>query len=398
VIQGIFASNQGIVGDRVGDFASAILQIAPTGSALMLALTAGMQKAGASDTVYNWFEDVHQPGRQGITGSVNTVVTTVPVTDGSNYVAGQILMVEETGEYLFVTAVSGNNLTVIRGMGGTTATSMTNVMHVQLIGNAHEEGSAMPTAVTQQGTHRVNYTQIFRNTWAVTETAKAVTFRTGNKVAKNKRDCALYHAEDMERSIMWGVKDVRTINGKPFRTTDGIKAQVINYGGLVVDCASGSTAGNYSKVDFEDAIRRIFSKNIKGQPNERIALGGDITLQVLNQMTALDGTNYYETGETQTGIAVTKIMTPFGTLKLMTHPLMNENPVWQKELYVLHPGAIRRRMLRETSDESYDTNGNRIQGVDAAQGVMTTEMGMEVGAGQTMGIIRNMAVARKSGT
>jgi hypothetical protein len=396
MIQGIFASNQGIVGDRVGDFASAILQINPTGSALMLALTSGMQKSGATDTLFSWFEDVHQPGRQAIASGGTS--TTIVVADGSNYVPMQILMVEETGEYVLVTAVSGNSLTVVRQLGGTSLVSVTNVMHTQLIGNAHEEGSAMPTAVTQQGTHRVNYTQIFRNSWAVTETAKAVNFRTGNKVAKSKRDAALYHSEDMERSIVWGVKDVRTVNNKPFRTTDGIKAQVINYGGTVVDCASGSTSGNYSRVDFEDAIRRIFSKNIKGQPNERIAIGGDITLQVLNQMTALDGTNYYETGETQVGIAVTKIITPFGKLSLMTHPLMNENPVWQKELYVLHPGAIRRRMLRETQDESYDTNGNRILGADAAQGVMTTEMGMEVGAGQTMGIIRNMAVARKSGT
>merc|ERR1711893_313750 len=90
-------------------------------------------------------------------------------------------------------------------------------------------------------------------------------------------------------------------------------------------------------------------------------------------------------------IAVTVVPpTPFGKLKLMTHPLMNENPTWSKELYVLHPGAIRRRMLRETNEEGYDSNGKRIQGKDADEGVITTEMGVEVGGASTMGILRNV--------
>jgi len=391
MIQGIFSSNQGIVGDRVGDFASAILQINPTGSALLLALTSGMQKAGASDTVFNWFEDVHQPGRQGVVSGGTT--SPVVITDGSGAVPGQIFMIEETGEYMYVTAVAGNSLSVIRGMGGTAIVALQNTMHAQLIGNAHEEASAMPVAVTQQGHPRMNYTQIFRNAWAVSGTAKAVAFRTGNKVANNKRNCAMYHSEDMERSIMWGVKDIRTLNGKPFRTTDGVKTQIANYGGQVDSANTGGTAGNYSRVDFEDFIRRVFAKNVKGMPNERIALGGDIVLQVLNQMTFLDGVYNIAAGETKVGIMVTTIQTPFGKLNLMTHPLMNENPVWQHELYVLHPGAIRRRILRDTQDEGYDSNGNRIDGIDADEGLMTTEMGIEVGAAQTMGILKNVQKA-----
>ncbi len=69
--------------------------------------------------------------------------------------------------------------------------------------------------------------------------------------------------------------------------------------------------------------------------------------------------------------------------------------MWQKELYVLHPGAIRRRMLRETAEEGYDSAGKRIQAKDADEGVLTTEVGIEVGAAQTMGILRgfNKAVA-----
>lgn len=394
MIQGIYASNQSIVGDRVGDFASTILQIDPTGTALMLALTSGMGKSGAADTIFTWFEDAHQSGRGLLTAGGTS--TTLTVDDASRYIPGQVCIVEESGEYVFITGVSGNNLTVTRGMGGTSVVSVANGNHLQLVGNAHEEGSGLPVAVTQQGIPRMNYTQIFRNAWGVTGTAKAVTFRTGNKVAKSKADCAKYHAEDQERSMIWGIKHVTTMNGKPFRMTDGIKSQLTQYGAYVSAANTGSVPGNFSRSDFEDFIRNVFSKNVKGAPNERIAIGGDIVLQVLNQQTALDGTYQIFQGETKVGITVNTIVTPFGTLKLMTHPLMNESVLWKKELYVLHPAAIRRRVLRETFQEGYDSAGDRINGVDADQGAITTEMGIEVGAAQTMGILTNVAKAVKS--
>lgn len=388
MIQGIFLSNQSIVGDRVGDFSSAMLQINPTGTALLLALSSGMATESAADTVFNWFEDSHQAGRT--TTASGGTTNTVGVGDGSIYVPNQILLVEETGEVLLVTAIAGNSLTVTRGIGGTSIVSIDNTMHLQSIGNAHEEASTKPQAITQQGSPRLNYTQIFRNAWAVSGTAKAVKFRTGNKVAKNKKECAMYHAEDMEKALIFGVKHVGTLNGKPFRLTDGVLAQINQYGGIVEAANTGATAGNYSQKDFGDFIRRVFKYNVKGMPNERIALGGDQVLQVLNDMTLLDSNYRITQGETKVGIAVTTIQTPFGTLKLMTHPLFNENPVWQKNLMVLHPGAIRKRVLRQTFEENYDSNGNRTNAVDADEGVITTELGIEVGAASVMGYLTNV--------
>ena len=394
MIQGIFASNQGVVGDRAGDFASAILQINPTGTALMLALSSGMGKEGANDTIFHWFEDSHQAGRAATVSGGTT--TTVVVSDGSQYVPNQILLVEETGEIMMATAIVGDSLTVIRGMGGSTVTSINGTMHVQSIGNAHEEASPMPTAITQQGSPRFNYTQIFRNAWAISGTAKAVKYNSGSRLAKNKRDCALFHAEDMERSMVWGRKDIRTVNNKPFRMTDGIVAQVEQYGGIVESVTDGTTAGNYSRLLFDDFIQRVFSTNVKGQPNERLAIGGNNWLAGLSQMAWLDGTYQISQGESVLGIKVTSITNAFGTLKVMTHPLMNENPTFQQDLYVLHPGGIKRRVLRETFEEGYDENGKRIQAKDADEGVMTTEFGVQVGGASTMGILRGFQKAVKS--
>jgi hypothetical protein len=391
MIQGIFASNQGVVGDRAGDFASAILQIDPTGTALFLALSSGMGKESAQDTIFHWFEDSHQAGRSNITAGGTT--TTISVGDGSQYVPNQVLLVEDTGEIVMATAITGNDLTVIRGMGGTAVVAVNNTMNIQSIGNAHEEASGMPTAITQQGSPRFNYTQIFRNSWAISGTAKAVKFNSGSRLAKNKRDCALYHAEDMERAMIFGRKHLTTINGKPFRLTDGIQSQIEQYDGLVEDVTDGTTAGNYSWLLFDDFMRRLFSKNIKGQPNERMAIGGNMWLAGLSQMTKLDGSYQIFQGETVLGIKVTSIVNAFGTLKILTHPLFNENPTWNEDLMLIHPGGVKRRILRETFEEGYDSNGNRINAVDADEGIITSEFGVAVGGASTMGILRGFKKA-----
>jgi hypothetical protein len=394
-IQGIFASNQGIVGERQGDFASAVLMTNPTGNSPFLAMSAGMNKEEAADTVFTWFEDAYHAGRAAcVSGGTGT---TVVVDDGTFYTPNTILLVEETGEHLFVTAVAGNSLTVVRGLAGTSVVSITSSHNVQKIGNAFEEGSGMPTAVTQQGAPRMNYTQIFRNGWAITGTAKAVKFLTGSKLAYNKQMCAMYHAEDMERSFIWGKKAITTLNNKQFRLTDGVLAQIEQNGGTVMsaatDSGSGAVAGELSRGDLETFIREVFAYNVKGMPNERIAFSGSMPLEVLNRMAFLDGTYNFSQGETKLGIAITTITTPFGTLKLMTHPLMSENPVWNREMYVLHPGGITKKVLRDTNQEGYDKNGLRIQGKDADEGVMTTEAGIAVKGARTMGILRNIQKA-----
>lgn len=390
-IQGIFTSNQGIQGERVGDFSSAVLVTNPTGRAPFLAFTSGMPKESAQDTTFTWFEDAHEPGRQACVSGGTT--TTVVVADGSFYTPNTILEVQETGEHLFVSSVIGNSLTVVRGFAGTTITSITSSHHVQKIGNAHEEASAIPVPVTQQGAPRFNFVQIFRNAWAISGTAKAVQYLTGSKIAHNKKQCSVYHSEDVERSFIWGRKTLTTLNGRQFRTTDGILTQVETYGGVVETAATGSNPGDLSRGDLEDFIQEIFAYNVMGQPNERIAFIGSKALSEINKMSFLDGTYNFSEGATAMGIKVTKVTTPFGDLNLTTHAMMNENPQWTHELYVVHPGAVKKRVLRDTFPTNLDGSASGTLGRDADEGIITSEMGIQVGAAKTFGIYRNIQQA-----
>lgn len=387
-VKGVFASDQNIQSVRKGDFASGLLQTMPQGSAPMFALTAGMDSADASDTVVTWFEENRITGRVSVVNNASTGATfTVSAADATTIVAGQIYLVESTGEYVFVDSISGTSVTVTRGFGGTSVSALdgsSTAKAIQKIGTAHEEGSSKPTSIANIGFPRFNYMQIFRNAWDVTGTARAVEYLTGDVVAKNQRDCAMWHAEDIERSLLWGVQTIGVQNGKPFRTMLGILNQITT--NIV-----GETSTT-KKSELDAFLLSVFQRNIKGKPNERIAFCGNTVVQVLQRLAELNSTVNIQPGQTEFGLKVMKWMTPFGDISLITHPLMNESPLWTKDLYVLHPGAIRTRYLRRTKMDNYDTNGSRA-GADADYGVMTTEMSVEYRAEITGGKFTNITGA-----
>lgn len=383
-VQGVFTSDSHIVGNRVGDFAGTLLQIFPTGNAPLFALSSGMESQAAQDVMVVWFEENHITGRAEITAfGTDGDGTDFVVDDASQYVPGAILYEEERAEYVLVTAVnvSTNTITVTRNIDGGGQVTFVLNDHFQKIGTAHEEGSDKPTALTNLGYTRFNYTQIFRNVWDVTGTAQAVAYHTGSVVAKNRADCALFHSEDIERAMWWGSKTIGTLNSRPFRLADGM------YSLITTNVTTATATTDYSELD--DFFKDVFSKNIRGKPNERIAFCGNKALQVLNEIALLQSQMTITPGVTEFGMAVMQWITPYGNVSLMTHPLFTESPFWTGDLAVLHPGAIRTRWLRRTMIEDYNRDGTRA-GRDADFGIYTSELTFEYRAEVTGGFFRGL--------
>jgi hypothetical protein len=201
-------------------------------------------------------------------------------------------------------------------------------------------------------------------------------------------DAASFHAEQIERALWFGVKHQGSLNGQALFLMDGIINQGTNHG-----AQSTSQSTNTQWVDLVDHFQAVFQKNIKGKPNERIAFCGNTVLNVVSQIAQLDGTQNISPGAQSFGVDVMNIITPFGRVKLMSHPLFNENAIWTENMYTIHPGAIRMRWLRKTFRNDYDTAGNRISGQDAEQGVITSELSCELQAAQTMGIYTGIDTA-----
>lgn len=395
-VRGVFASHSGIVGDRQTDLSARILVTMPGGMAPLLALSSGMPSAPAHDTAFSWIEDSWISGNSPAAETVNSAATEVDVEDANIWTPNTILMNEDSGEHVLITAITGNTITIIRGLSGTTAAEITDGDRLQSIGTAFAEGSGKPTPVAQRGETRTNYVQIFKNGWAITGTARAIDFLTGSQMAINREQCLAYHAEDIERAFLWGKKDVRVINNQQLRLSDGILAQIEQYGGLVEAANYGGNAGEMSLFGLQNFMRRIFDKRVKGMPNERIAFTGSGVLELIQQMAIMDGTYNIEADETTFGIQVTKLKFFNGTLSLVTHPMMVNNAVWNQEIYVLHPGLIRKRVLRQSWSEEFSPQKQNNQGVDATEGYIAIEMGFEAKGVETMGIMTAIETAVES--
>lgn len=391
-VRGIFTSHSALQGEREQDMSARVLMTGPAAMAPMLALSSGMPSTPTNQTSYSWIEDEHISGNTTVVTGGNTVATSLVVADVNIWMPNTIIMNEVTGEFMLVTALDSttNTITVLRGLNGTTAATVTAADTLQSIGTAHAEGSDRPAAVSQKGEERTNYVQIFKNGWAITGTAAAVGYVTGSQMAANRSLCFNYHAEDIERAFLWGRKGVRVLNNQQLRMTQGILPQIEDYGGLVASANTGGNAGDLSMYDLTDFLRKIFDVQAKGYPNERIGYGGSGTLQVIQRMVQADSHYEITSRETEYGITVTTIVGFNGKLKIITHPMMVENPLWSRELYVLHPGLIRKRILRPTWTEEFDKNKQNNNGKDAIEGYIADELGFEVKGAKTMGIYRNI--------
>jgi len=393
-IRGIFASHSGIVGERVGDLASRVLQMGYTGTAPLLAMSSGMPKEAAGDTSYSWTEDSHISGNTTATAGALVGATTIPVEDANIWTAHTVIMNQTTGEYMFVTAInSETSVEVLRGIGGTVAAAVSDGDVFQHVGTAFEEGGGKPQPVTQKGENRTNYVQIFKNGWAITGTAKAVKFHTGSQLAYNRSQALGYHVEDLERSFIFGRPDIRSVNGKQMRMSGGIAYQVETYGGLIESANSGGVAGDLSLSDLMGFISRIFDRNVKGMPNERLTFTGTPVLRTIQDL-VLNNTSYQITqGESAYGIKVMKLIGVNGELSLATHPLFNENAIWGHELHVYHPGLIKKRVLRDTWEETFGASSSNNNGIDAEEGFIAIETGWQAQGVETMGIMKNIQAA-----
>lgn len=379
-IRGIFASHSGIVGDRVGDFSSRMLTLGYGGQVPITALSSGTPKVPTTDTSYSWRENMDITGNTTVTAAVTNVATSLPVADSQNWIVNSIILNQITQERMFVVGVTGNNVEVIRGFQNTVAAAIAINHPLQQVSVAFAEGSRGAQSVATRGQSRTSYVQIFKRAHEITGTATAVKMTHGPAKAQNAQEAAMFLAEDIEYAALLGrpsVQVITTTDGQSeLRTTTGLIHAIDNYGGNVVSPMSDGVAGRLNMKVINDFIRTLFERNIKGQPNERVTYCGNGMLSMIQEM-VMDMKGYQIfAAEDKFGIDVVTIITPFGRLKLTTHPLLNQNPLWTNDLIAMHPAGMRKRELRGLRTVNV-TAENQPGSRDAEGGHMLTELGFE---------------------
>jgi len=170
----------------------------------------GDPKRAAQSTVHEWIEDELLANTDAINqvsfSPTPTTATAITVDNGSKFRVGDLIRPASTEEVLFVASIASNNLTVIRGYGGTTAAALANNMVLNILGNAALEGDDAPAARFTSRSRRQNYTQIFTATVDVSGSMQAArAYGVDDEADYQKQERMRELLRDLENCVINGV-------------------------------------------------------------------------------------------------------------------------------------------------------------------------------------------------
>jgi hypothetical protein len=354
-------------------FAGMITRLMPNGQAPLFGLTSMLPSETAVAVEHGYFSKTMIFPEMKLNGAIGDGTTNVFTVDSSaNILPGMVFRVNTTGENILINQVlSTTQVQVTRGVGVTAAAAIADDVMLYQVGTAFEEGSNRPSALNITPVRITNYTQIFRNTWALTDSARATQVIAGDTtVAENKQDCAAFHAADIEKALFFGQKSSGTRNGKPFRTMDGLLSIVEQYTAQDNYHTAAATT-NYTQL--ETMLDPVFNQTTDPKvANERVLFTGGTGKRVLTGIGRLNGTYQMVDGQTSYGLQFSTFKTSRGTFRVIEHPLFNSNTDWAAMAVAVDLSSFGLAYLGDRKTRSEEDFGDN--GVDAIGGSLTTEL------------------------
>lgn len=384
MIPGIFSSQGGINAERLDSFNSKLFRSQLAGTAPIFALSSGSSQFQLTSKIHYWF--MKQPYSSKLIASAaaaaNNSATSITVDKGAVVEPSSVIMNTKTNEYMFVSAVSGNTLTVVRGFAESTAAAVTQNDELLYLGTAKKEGSLAPNPKYRRGVPRMNYSQIFRNGWGTTRTAEHIKVITGNKATENKEDAVSMHAQDIEMALLLGRKSLNQVDGSEVLSTmDGLMSIVKNNTVL----AAAATLDSIQEWMYSN-----FETCPEGVPNERVVMTSLNVLYILNKLIREAGSSYYPIGTATKvyGLDVYALQLPgMQEVKILAHPLFSQTESLSKSMLIYHPGLIKIGYM--TDAEIKDATP---VGMDGQANVITSELTLEYADENTGGVLSNICL------
>jgi hypothetical protein len=360
-------------------FAAAITRLMPNGGAPLFGITALLKEETAAQIEHGYFSKTMVFPSVVLTANIALGDTVIPVVSTANMLPGMVIRADSTNENILVVAVLGaTQLQVQRGFGTIAAQAVLSGVNLWMVGNAYEQGSLRPMALSISATRIINYTQIFRNSWALTGTLQSTqVIPGGTNVAESRQECGGFHAVDIEKSLIFGQRFLGTRNGQPISTMDGLINTIQNNASGNITTLGATT--NYSQ--FIAALDPVFQQNTDPMnPNQRILFVGGVARNVIHSIARLNSTYYVQQQETSWGLQYDTIKIPRGTFQIIEHPLFNAygaTSTWAKMAIAVDVPTFGLAYMagRKTMNQEYGTTGTPVDnGVDAVGGTLTSEL------------------------
>lgn len=387
-------------------FAGMITRLMPNGTAPLFGMTSMLGEETAVQIEHGFFTKTMLFPQMTLSAAVALAADTVlTVLSTANILPGMIMRVDSTGENVIINGVpDATHVNVTRAVGNVAAANTLASDALYQVGNAFEEASVRPNALIINPVRITNLTQIFRNTWAISDTVRTTQMIAGDtNIAESRQDCAGFHAADIEKAIFFGQKFQGTRNNQPFRTMDGLVSIVGNltyypssYAAANVNAAGSTT--NYTQL--EGFLDPVFNQATDPKvANERVLFVGGGAHKVLNNIGRLNGTYFISDGQTSWGLQFGTFKTTRGTFRVIEHPLFNTNPSWTKMAVAVDLTTFKLAYLgdRKTQNREFNADMTDVDpvdnGIDAVGGTLTTEVTCVIKNPPANAVITNLTAA-----
>lgn len=210
------------------DISDVISMISPSETPLLAAL--GDPEMPAFNVLHEWIEDALTPDTIASSQTLSDTITYIPAYAarhpqiGNNLGAGDVIYNGTTGEYMQITAASGNTITVTRGFGGSTAATITAGVSLTVVSPAALEGADVDNDVSMIRSRHTNYCQIFKKDIIVSGTMQSVrNVGVGNEFEYQIRQRSRELIRDLEKAVILSKLSGNTLGSSTaYRTMRGL--------------------------------------------------------------------------------------------------------------------------------------------------------------------------------
>lgn len=342
MITGVRGTGNILQARRVVDIAKKIDVLEPD-SAPLIQLTKKLAKRVAINPRFSWIEEegMNRVDTINWTTGYTTSQTTIAVNNGNRFRAGDVVKAVASGEQLLVSNVAGNDLTVVRGWGATSAGNIAHQAVLLIVGNAHQEGSTMGTIRTTLGAERVNFLQIFRTPFGVTRTVENSEMHGGNDMSHTRMMQLIEHQKDIERAFWFGEPREDLSGTHPRRATGGVDHWI--------STNSTGAGGTLTEASFEAWLRTGF----RFGSSTKFIFAAPIVISAVSSWAR--GRLQLLPRDKTYGIAVTQYLSPHGVVNLVNMKLFAETAVYAGHAFLVDIESIAYRYL-SNSDTRLKTN------------------------------------------
>lgn len=245
------------------DVAPIVSMISPAETPLLDYL--GDPQYAAQNILHEWTEDQLNPNSIITSSAITSVITgteDIGIAGGeaAQLMVGAILSDDRTGEYMQVTAISGNTVTVSRAFGnGTASNSAAAGLTLSVITESALEGSDVTSDISRARSRLNNYCQIMKKDVIISGSNQAtrklggVTSELDYQIQQRSREAI----RDLEKAVIRGIISGNTIgSASAYRTMQGL------WNGLSTNAQSVATLteswlGNTIKSAWDNGARDL---------------------------------------------------------------------------------------------------------------------------------------------